>query len=96
MLLALVTGTPRFAQRVFAALYASDGGESPEQLSTLVDRLAEVEHDDEAWRTTLDAFRDFARQNDLHLAELREVATLVSRYSVHHMISKAPGEAGLG
>jgi hypothetical protein len=96
VLLALVTGMPRFAQRVFTALHASDNVTAPEQLSALVDRLEKIEDDDEAWRTTLEALSNFARRNSLELTELREVASLVSRYSVHHMISKAPGEAGLG
>jgi hypothetical protein len=96
VLLALVTGMPRFAQRVFTALHASDNVTTPERLSTLVDRLQDIDNDDEAWQTTLEALEVFAQRNSLDLAELREVASLVSRYSVHHMISKAPGEAGLG
>ena len=52
---------------------------------------------DEAWRTTLEALREFAQgANDLELDALREVSTLVSRFSVHHMVSRAPGESGLG
>lgn len=95
VLLALVTGTPRFAQRVFNALHGGNGTAMPAKLSDLVGRLDSAE-DDEAWQTTLNALREFARENDLDLSELRQVAPLVSRYSVHHMISNAPGDAGLG
>jgi hypothetical protein len=93
VLLALVTGAPRFAQRVFGELQG-DGAGSGKRLSHLVKAL---EGGEETWRTTLDALREFAREeNDLELDALREVSTLVGRYSVHHMVSAAPGEAGLG
>jgi hypothetical protein len=93
VLLALVTGVPRFAQRVFRELHGSEDV-SAKWLSQLVDAFGDG---DETWQTTLDALRDFATgKNDLELGELREVTALVSRYSVHHMVSSAPGEAGLG
>ena len=34
-------------------------------------------------------------EDDLHLTDLREVSPLVTRYSVHHMISALPGESAL-
>jgi hypothetical protein len=93
VLLALVTGTPRFAQRVFGELHANEDGPT-RRLSHLVNDLGDG---DESWHTTLEALREFAHEkNDLELAELREVSTLVGRYSVHHMVSQSPGEAGLG
>ncbi len=93
VLLALVTGTPRFAQRVVGELYGTKGG-AAKSLSDLVRVVGDGE---ETWKTTLEALRDFAKDgNDLGLDALREVSTLVARYSVHHMVSPKPGEAGLG
>jgi hypothetical protein len=94
VLLALVTGTPRFAQRVFRELQVNQG-ESVRKLSDLVTVFGD--EGDETWRTTLEALREFAKgDNDLELVALREVSPLVTRFSVHHMVSAAPGEAGLG
>ena len=81
---------------MFIALHAGESTATPEKLSALVVELEKDEEKDEAWQTTLAALRTFAERNSLELSELRKVAPLVSRYSVHHMISKAPGEAGLG
>lgn len=68
---------------------------SVEKLSDLV-RTLSGDHD-EMSRTTLEALREFARgDKDLDLEALREVSSLVTRFSVHHMISATPGEAGLG
>jgi hypothetical protein len=48
------------------------------------------------WQTTLTALGKFAHgEDDLHLTDLREVSPLVTRYSVHHMISALPGESAL-
>ncbi len=93
VLLALVTGVPRFAQRVFGELHQGENG-AARRLSDLVVAFGE---DDETWQTTLDALREFAKgSNDLELSAVREVSPLVSRYSVHHMVSLVPGESGLG
>ena len=93
VLLALVTGVPRFAQRVFGELHQGENG-AARRLSDLVGAFGE---DDETWQTTLDALREFAKgSNDLELSAVREVSPLVSRYSVHHMVSLVPGESGLG
>jgi KAP-like P-loop domain-containing protein len=101
VLLALVTGVPHFAQQVFSALHVSENPTSPEKLLALVSRIEQKTADtqildDEETRSTLEALREFSLKESLELSELRDVASLVSRYSVHHMISKAPGEAGLG
>ena len=64
------------------------------RLSNLVDNF---ELEDETWETTIDALREFAQgDNDLQLKALREVSPLVGRYSVHHMVSRVPGESALG
>jgi hypothetical protein len=48
------------------------------------------------WQTTLTALGKFARaDDDFRLTELREVSPLVTRYSVHHMVSELPGESTL-
>jgi hypothetical protein len=48
------------------------------------------------WRTTLTALGKFAHgDDDLRLTDLREVSPLVTRYSVHHMVSELPGESNL-
>jgi hypothetical protein len=92
VLLALVTGTPRLAQRVYQELQRSQDG-SAKRLSA----LGELGDGEEAWQTTLEALANFAHgDSDLPLDELRKVSPLVARYSVHHMVSAVPGEAGLG
>jgi hypothetical protein len=92
VLLALVTGTPRLAQRVFRELQENDGGAS-RRLSDLVN----ISDAEETWKTTLESLEEFAvGDNNLALAALREVSPLVARYSVHHMVSPEPGESGLG
>jgi hypothetical protein len=94
VLLALVTGTPRFAQTVFNRLHVPEGDPATTKLSHLVGHLDDGQ---ESSATTRQALREFAREkNDLELTELREVSSLVGRYSVHHMVSQSPGEAGLG
>jgi len=91
ILLALVTGEPRLAQAVFRELL--NEGAAEKQLSSLVKVL---DKGDETWKITLDALQDFAKgENDLKLSELQQVSALVGRYSVHHMVSQAPGESGL-
>lgn len=93
VLLALVTGTPRLAQRIFQELQEVSAGASSKRLSD----LANMDGGHETWQTTIDALREFAHgENNLTLDSLREVAPLVARYSVHHMVSAAPGETGLG
>jgi hypothetical protein len=92
VLLALVTGTPRFAQKIFHELHAGQSA-SGKRLS----ELAKIDSREETWQKTLQALREFAQGDcDLPLDALREVSPLVARYSLHHMMSSAPGEAGLG
>ncbi|MBE9484098.1 MAG: hypothetical protein IMY74_04590 [Bacteroidetes bacterium] len=93
VLLALVTGAPRFAKKVLSEL--RDGEEADtKKLSDLVVALGAGE---ETWRTTLEALQEFAQgDKNLDLRALQEVSPLVTRYSVHHMVSEAPGESGLG
>lgn len=93
VLLALVTGTPRLARKVFEELQLGSETAATKRLSD----LAKIGDGEETWQTTIDALREFAQgENNLPLDGLREVAPLVARYSVHHMVSAAPGEAGLG
>jgi len=93
ILLALVTGTPHCARRVFDQLQSTEGGAAG-KLSDLVDVL---EEGPENWQTTVEALRDFARDDkDLDLGALRKVSALVSRYSVHHMVAVDPGRTVLG
>lgn len=93
VLLSLVIGTPDFARAVVSVLDDLDS-EEPHRLSELPGLLP-VPHRG-AWEPTLDALEEFAHgSNDLNLAALREVAPLVSRYSVHHMVSELPGESTL-
>lgn len=93
VLLALVTGTPHCARRVFDQLHNADG-ESPKRLSDLVSSL---EDGPTSWQTTIEALREFAQgDNDLELNALWDVSELVSRYSVHHMVTDAPGETSMG
>jgi Skp family chaperone for outer membrane proteins len=92
VLLALVTGTPRLAQKVFQELQTGENA-SKKRLS----ELAKIDEGDESGQATLEALREFAKGDcDLPLDALRDVSALVARYSLHHMISSAPGEAGLG
>jgi hypothetical protein len=93
VLLALVTGTPRFAKKILSELRNGQESDS-KKLSDLVKAVGKGE---ETWQTTLEALQEFAQgENDLPLSALQEVSPLVTRYSVHHMISEAPGESGLG
>lgn len=93
VLLALVTGTPHCARRVFDELQTADGGKA-RKLSHLVGLL---EDGPDSWQTTVEALRAFASgDNDLDLAALRRVSALVSRYSVHHMVTANPGRTVLG
>jgi hypothetical protein len=89
VLLALVTGSPRVAQGIFDKL--QEGGF--DQLEELVQSLDIGEEDAS---NTIDALRDFSSKNfDLTYKDLKEVSYLVSRYSVHHMVSRAPGQTDL-
>lgn len=96
VLLALVTGTPRLAKKVFDLL---DGpaADSNWRLSTMEELLAAAEDEEESWHTTLEALSRFAQgENDMKHGELKAVSYLVSRYSVHHMVSEAPGQSDIG
>lgn len=96
VLLALVTGTPRFAKAVYIELDAPEDGDPPtdKRLSNLVVILKDK---DKTWDTTLDALKEFATgDNDLKLTALSEVSPLVGRYSVHHMVSRVQGASTLG
>jgi KAP family P-loop domain len=95
VLLAFVTGTPEFAKAVVTVL--NDLSETDD--ATLATLAARIPSDtkQQTWQTTLDALAKFAQgDNDLRLTELREVSPLVTRYSVHHMISELPGKSNLG
>ena len=63
------------------------------KLSDLVGRIQANAADTESWRTICHALEHSAgkRDIDLLLTELQEVAPLVSRYSVHHLVSTTPG-----
>jgi len=66
----------------------------PKRLSDLV---TDLEDGPASWQTTIDALREFAQgDNDLKLNALWDVSELVSRYSVHHMVTDAPGETSMG
>jgi hypothetical protein len=105
VLLALVTGTPRLAKGVFDQL-RGQALQDDDPLSELVKRLrgdsnnpdtGDEGYEDPVWRTTLAALDAFAVAHpEITCADLREVSPLVSRYSVHHMVSAAPGQADLG
>jgi hypothetical protein len=89
VLLALVTGTPDFAKAVVEILDTLE--------DSSIERLSEIPAElpfTPAWQTTLTALKLFAvGQDDLELTSLRDVAPLVTRYSLHHMVSALPGEA---
>ena len=91
VLLALVTGAPRLAKAVYQQLDGQVGRDK--KLSDLVGGIQASADDTESWRTTRQALEHSAgkRDIDLPLTELQEVAPLVSRYSVHHMVSATPG-----
>lgn len=92
VLLALVTGTPLFAERIFQELreYA---GDPPKRLLD----LANITTAEPAWKTTSDALRAFCEGDcNLPLEALKEVSGLVARYSLQNMVVQTPGEAGLG
>lgn len=93
VLLALVTGAPRFAKKVLGVLH---DGRDP-NIAKLSQLVSAVGHVEESWKVTLEAVEEFAKgENDLDLNALLEVSPLVTRYSVHHMVSEVPGESGLG
>jgi KAP family P-loop domain len=93
--LALVIGSPDFAKRIVEIL---DGlaGTNTQRLSNLPELLAPSSNP--TWQTTLAALAAFAEgDNDLELSSLREISPLVTRFSLHHMVSALPGEsAALG
>lgn len=92
ILLALVTGTPLFAERVFEELRKYDGDPAKRLLD-----LANLVSADSTWQTTSDALREFCRgDGNLPLGALKDVSGLVARYSLHNMVIQTPGEAGLG
>jgi hypothetical protein len=92
ILLALVIGTPDFAKSVVSVL---DGLSETDQ-HKLSELPGLIETSAPTWQTTLNALGKFAHgDDDLHLTELREVSPLVTRYSVHHMVSELPGESTL-
>ena len=99
VLLALVTGAPRAAKRIFDELHRDEAGDS-RPLLALVDALGgppKGDHLDEVWSLTYDALREFAQQeSSLSCDDLRAVAHVVTRYSVHHMVSQAPGQSEAG
>lgn len=93
VLLALVIGTPDFAKSVVSVL--DDLTETDAR--TLSGLPALIDAPSPTWQTTLDAVGKFAQgDDDLLLTELRGVSPLVTRYSVHHMVSALPGESTLG
>ena len=92
ILLALVTGTPLFAERVFEELRNYEGDPTKRLLD-----LANLTGADSAWKTTSDALREFCKDDgNLPLGALKDVSGLVARYSLHNMVIQTPGEAGLG
>ena len=95
VLLAFVIGTPDFAKSVVTVL---DGlAETDRTTLAALPTMIPIDDRQPTWHTTLDALAKFAHgDDDLRLTELREVSPLVTRYSVHHMISDLPGESTLG
>lgn len=95
ILLALVIGTPKFAQQIFREL--ENGYKEADKKALLSDLVNLEPTGEKGWRTTLDALQEFAKEkNNIELDDLRAVAPLVSRYSLHHMVSETPGETSLG
>ena len=93
VLLALVTGTPHLAKKVLGEL--SSGTET--NAKRLSDLVVALKDETETSQTTLEALKDFAQaDHDLELGSLLEVSPLVTRYSVHHMVSDSPGQSELG
>jgi hypothetical protein len=95
VLLALVIGTPDFAKSVVTVL--DDLAETDNATLATLPGMIPLDERQPTWHTTLDALAKFAQgDDDLRLTQLREVSPLVTRYSVHHMISDLPGESTLG
>ncbi|MCP4766831.1 MAG: hypothetical protein GY875_11235 [Gammaproteobacteria bacterium] len=94
VLLALSTGSPQLARTVFSEIF--DQTETDRKLSNIVELLRD--RNILQWRTTLKSLGEFVvtGKNNLALADLRAVAPLVSRYSVHHLAGDSPGETNLG
>ena len=94
VLLALVIGIPDFAKAVVEILDTLEES-SPKTLSDIPALLRGPT--DPTWQTTLNALQAFAvGDNDLALDSLRQVSPLVTRYSLHHMVSALPGDSTLG
>jgi hypothetical protein len=94
ILLALVIGAPDFAKAVVTVLDELDETNS-KRLSDLGALFEDPQ--EPTWQTTIQALGNFAQgNNNLQLQALREVSPLVTRYSVHHMVSALPGESTLG
>ncbi len=94
VLLALSTGSPQLGKAVFFELLIDP--EKDRRLRDLVGVL--LDQNNSRWKTTLAALYKFVKvnENNMPLSDLRTVAPLVSRYSVHHMVSETPGETALG
>jgi len=94
VLLALVTGAPRLARAVYDELDNSESvGRLDELVRNLKSRNLDMGKEGLPWEATLTALETFILNpnHNLTLNELRHVAPLVGRYSVHHMLSDAPG-----
>ena len=67
-----------------------------DKLSDLPARLPTPQYP--IWQTTLDSLAAFAKKEErnLPLVSRREVFPMVTRYSLHHMVSAPPDESTLG
>jgi hypothetical protein len=90
----LVIGTPDLAKAVVEVL--SELNEpTTDKLSDLPARLPTPPYP--IWQTTLDSLATFAKaeEHNLTLVSLRVVSPMVTRYSLHHMVSAPPDESTL-
>jgi KAP family P-loop domain len=94
VLLALVIGTPDLAKAVVEVLGTPEESRA-ELLSDLSAQLPESK--DPTWKTTREALKTFAEKdsNNLTLELLCKVAPMVTRYSLHHMVSAPPDDSTL-